>query len=199
MEKKAKIYRLLKFYMEPAEATNILDMIAPLIKEADDDYLQGMIVALPRRLFDEGLQKARDFLDILKTMGSALSGTMTSPTRTTNGVWIPILSAGKLGGLSRIMSPFRCTQLSDTALSSDYDDFTNPRSIYYADQKGPTTSDYGIWYREEYYQVKEDVQALRAQEVADAEALRAQEAAAAEELRAQEAALRVQQGTGQGQ
>ena len=31
--------RLLKFYMDKEEATKIVDMIAPVIKEADDDYL----------------------------------------------------------------------------------------------------------------------------------------------------------------
>ena len=83
--------------------------------------------------------------------------------------------------MSRIESPFPCTQLSNDVLSNDYDDFTSPRSVYYADQTDPTTVDYGSYYGQEYTETKDYMQALRAQEAADAEALREQE----EVLRAQ--------------
>ena len=196
MEKKAKIYRLLKFYMEPEEATNALEVIAPLIKEASDDYLQGMVASLRRRLRDDdGLRRIRNFLEILKTMGSALSRATTIIRRTTSSVEIPMVPANRLKRRSRIESPFRCTQLSKDVLSNDYDDFTSPRSVHYFDHTDPTTVDYGSYYGQEYNEAKDYLQALRAQEAADAEALREQE----EVLRAQEAALRVQQGAGQGQ
>ena len=75
-EKKTKVLRLLTFYFDKEEATKIVDMIAPLIKEADDDYLQGMIGGLPRRQEEGRLQKIRDCLTILSTMGNARSGTI---------------------------------------------------------------------------------------------------------------------------
>ena len=74
--------------------------------------------------------------------------------------------------------PFRCSKLSErVVVNKDYDEFTGPRSVYYHDQWDPTTRDYGNYYRQEYSDMKDYVQALRAQEAAAAEALRAPQAA----------------------
>ena len=140
-------------------------------------------------------RKTRDFLNFLKTVGSALAGTTTTIRRTTSRVAISMVPADRLRRMRNFESPFRCTKLSKDALSNDYDDFTDPRSVYYYDHLDPTTVDYGSYYGQEYTETKDYLQALRAQEAADAEALREQE----EVLRAQDAALRVQQGAGQGQ
>ena len=43
MMKRAKIHRLLRHYMESNEATNVLEFISPVIKEADEDYIQEMV------------------------------------------------------------------------------------------------------------------------------------------------------------
>jgi hypothetical protein len=57
--------------------------------------------------------------------------------------------------------------------------FTDPRSDYYVDHWDPTTMDYGNYYRQEYNDTKDYVQALCAEEeAAAAAALRAPQQAA---------------------
>ena len=129
---------------------------------------------------DIELRQVREFLNFLRTIERRMLIPRFS-TRTTTRVEIPVLRQElrqELLGLRNMQPPFPLRKLSErVVVNKDYDDFVDPRSVYYFDQCDPTTRDYGHYYRQEYNDMKNYVQALREQEAAAAAALLAPQAA----------------------
>ena len=179
MVKRAKIYRLLRTYMEVDNATNVLSFLSPLVKDADEDYLEEIVRTLRYRLRQGDIERrqVREFLNFLWTIERRML-TPKFSTRTTTRAEIPILRQ-ELLGLRNMQPPFPLRKQSErVVVNKDYGDFLDPRSVYYHDQWDPTTRDYGNYYRQEYNDMKNYVQALRAEDAAAAAALRAPQQAA---------------------
>ena len=70
MVKRAKIWRLLRTYMEVANANNVLIFLSPQIKDADEDYLENIARTIRHRLRqgDIELRQVREFLNFLWTI-----------------------------------------------------------------------------------------------------------------------------------
>ena len=131
---------------------------------------------------EDGLRQIREFVGFLRTIGRSIAGATTISTRTTDRVEIPPLFREDRIRVNTMR--FRITKLVNKKPGDDYSyvvrhyQLTDPRSDYYVDHWDPTTKDYGNYYRQEYNDTKDYVQALRAEEeAAAAEALRAPQAA----------------------
>ena len=76
--------------MEVANATNVLAFLTPLIKDADEDYLENIVRTIRHRLRqgDIELRQVREFLNFLWTIERRMPIPRFS-TRTTTRVEIP--------------------------------------------------------------------------------------------------------------